>query len=46
METRNIPDTELKTLVITIVKEIRGMADELSENFNKEIKNKKWRCKT
>lgn len=47
METTNITDTEFKTLVITILKEIREMADELRENFNKEIKKpKKWRCKT
>ena len=40
METSNLPDAELKTLVIRLLKELRGRIDELSENFNKEIKTK------
>ena len=39
METSNIPDAEFKTLVIRMIKELRGRIDELSEDFNKEIKN-------
>ena len=39
METSNVPDAEFKTLVTRILKELRRI-NELSENFNKEIKNK------
>ena len=38
METSNIPNTEFKTVMIRMLKEIRGRVDELRENFNKEIK--------
>ena len=34
METSNPFDAEFKTLVIRVHKEVRGRADELSENFN------------
>ena len=37
METSNIPDAEFKTLVIMMLKKLRGRVDELSENFNKGI---------
>ena len=39
METSNLSDVELKTLVIRILNELRGRVDELSENFNEEIEN-------
>ena len=39
MESSNLTDAEFKTLVIKMPKELRGRVDELSENFNKEIKN-------
>ena len=38
METSNLPDAEFKTLVIRMLNELKGRADELCENFNKEIK--------
>ena len=34
METSNLLDTEFKTLVIRMLNELRGRADELKENFN------------
>ena len=34
METSNLPDAEFKTLVIRMLSELRGRADELRENFN------------
>ena len=37
MEASNLPDTKYKTMVIRILKELRGRIDELSENFNKKI---------
>ena len=36
METSTLQDAEFKTLVIR-------MLNDLSENFNKEIRNNKWR---
>ena len=39
METRNLPDAEFKTLVIKMLNELRGRIDNLSENFNKEVRN-------
>ena len=41
MEANNLPDTELKALVIKMLREHRGRADEPSENFNKEITSKR-----
>ena len=38
MEISNIPVAEFKTQVIKMLKELREKVDELSENFNKEIK--------
>ena len=35
MDTTDLLDAELKTLVIRILKVIRGRGDESSENFNK-----------
>ena len=40
MESSNLTDVEFKTLVIKMLNELRGSVDELSENFNREIKNK------
>ena len=40
METNNLPDAEFKTLFIRMLSELRERVDELSENLNKEIKNK------
>ena len=39
METSNLPDAEFKTLDIRILHDLRGRGEELSENFNKEIKD-------
>ena len=39
METSNLPDGELKILIIRMHNELKGRGNELSENFNKEIKN-------
>ena len=36
---KNLPDIELKKLVIRMLNEHRGRIDELSEDFNKEIGN-------
>ena len=41
METSNLPNAEFKTLIIRMLSEFRGTEDELSENFNKEIRNTK-----
>ena len=41
MESSNLIDAEFKTLVIKMFNELRGKVDELSENFNKEIKKHK-----
>ena len=43
MESSNLTDAEFKTLVIKMLNELRGRIDELSENFNKEIKKHKNR---
>ena len=40
MESSNLTDAEFKTLVIKMLHELQGRVDELSENFNKEIKNR------
>ena len=40
METSNLLDAEFKALVKRMLNELRGRADELSENFNKKIGNK------
>ena len=40
MESSNETDAEFKTLVIKMLNELKGSVDELSENFNKEIKKK------
>ena len=34
MEISNLSDAEAKTLVIRMLKELRGRVDELRENFN------------
>ena len=39
MEAGNLVYTEFKTLVISMLSELRGRIDELSENFNKEMGN-------
>ena len=41
MKTSNIPEAELKTVVVRMLNEHRGKVDELNENFNKEIGNRK-----
>ena len=46
IETNTLLDAEFKTLVITILKELRGRVDDLRENFNSDRKHKKWRYKT
>ena len=40
IETSNLLDAEFKTLVITMLNELRGRVDALSENFNKEMRNR------
>ena len=40
METSNLPNEEFRTLVIRMLTELRGRVGELSENFNKDIRNK------
>ena len=35
MEARNLPDTEYKTVVTRMLKELRERIDELNKNFNK-----------
>lgn len=37
MEANNVPDTKFKTMVIRLIKELRGRMDELSKNL-KHIK--------
>ena len=37
-ESHNLIGAKFKTLVIKMLSELRGSVDELSENFNKEIK--------
>ena len=37
METSNLPDIEIKTLVRKMLNEHRGRRDELNENFNREL---------
>ena len=39
MEISNTPDAEFKTLIIRLLNKVRGIIDELSEKFNKEIGN-------
>ena len=38
MESSNLTYAEFKTLVIKMLNELTGSIDEISENFNKEIK--------
>ena len=46
METSNLLDADFKTLVIRMLKKLRGRVDE-SDNFYKGTKkHKKWRWKT
>ena len=37
MESTKIPDAEFKTVVIKMLKDIRGRMDDFTENLNKEI---------
>ena len=46
METSNLPDGELKILIIRMHNELKGRGNELSENFNKEIKNIKMKVES
>ena len=39
IDSTNLTDAEFKTLVIKTLNELRGSIDELSENFNGEIKS-------
>ena len=41
IETCNIPDTKFKIPIIKILKELRGRVEELHEDSNKEMGNKK-----
>lgn len=41
METSSLPDAEFKTPVAGLLKELRGRAAELRENFNEEGENVK-----
>ena len=43
MESRNLTDTEFKILVIKMLNELLRNVDKFSENFNKGIKNIKWK---
>ena len=45
METTDLLDAELKTLVIRMLKVIRGRGDEPNENFNKRQEILKWKQK-
>ena len=45
IETSNLPDAEFKPLVTRILTELRGRADDLIENFNKETENIKMDIK-
>ena len=40
MESSNLTDAEFKTLIIKMLNELRGNVDDISENFNKDIKHK------
>ena len=37
METSNLESTQFKILVIRLFKELRGITDDLCNNFNKDI---------
>ena len=37
MKATKIPDTEFKTVVIRLLKDLRGRMDDLRENLNKDI---------
>lgn len=37
MEISNLPDKELKVMVIKMLSDLRRRMDEYSENFNKEL---------
>lgn len=37
METGDLPDAELRTLVIRLLSELRGRVDTRSENINEEL---------
>ena len=37
MEATKTPDSEIKTMVIRMLRDLRGRMDDLSENLNKEI---------
>ena len=37
METNNLPDTELKTLIIRMLNELRERINELNDNVHKSI---------
>ena len=39
MEATKMPDAECKTMVIMMLKDLRGGMDKLSENLNKDTKN-------
>ena len=39
MEISNLPDKELKVMIIKMLTEHRRRMDEHSENFNKELEN-------
>ena len=41
MEISSLSDAEFKTLIVRMLKELRGKADELRENFNSLQKDKK-----
>ena len=45
MKASNLPDTGFETMVIQVLKELRGRMNELSENLNKEIVNVKGTSK-
>lgn len=36
MEEHNLPDTEFKTIIITMLKELRKKIEELGDNINKD----------
>ena len=41
VETSSLPNGEFKTLIIRMLNELKERVDEFSENFNKEIGNRK-----
>lgn len=41
MESSNLPDTELKTMVIRMLNKLRGRIDEFSENLYRDRNHKK-----